>query len=420
VLTSFELLWLGLPLLVLPWLVPVRLLGRAAAQLVVAGLTLAALWQGERTLDPLALAAAARSGAGDAQFIGITIGALVSGGLAAPWLRHWRALMAGLPLAVGVALVLPAVSFEAFAAGALAGAVPWVVAGLTVAVFQRSGVSFAAPTTMGPVREPIRGALLVAGVAAGAAIAAWAAPLPVVAVLLLALAWTAWWPQQRSRRPLPVLPVLATVLLGGWAWLALTISGTAWIRIPAFDRTAPVSPAAEVLLALLTIGWLLALAPPWPLDRLTRSAAALPALVVAGRAAAVRGVGVGTLHWQPLLTLVLVLSTLAAVVLCRWEGAAAALVWLGATRLGIVGCAGALAIGTLGLVATTVVPRRGDAAIRWSLRAAALVSGLAAAAIVTAVLRDEVVLGVLLGLGLCCAMVVGTARVARSGIPAHL
>ncbi len=402
------LLWLATPLLLLPWLMPPRKMAHAAGQLVLAGLGLAALQQGEQTLSPAALGALAASAAGDAQFIGITVGALASG-LLIPAARSLRSVAATLPLVVGLATLVPHLAVGALMAGLLIGAVPWVLAAATGVVTDR--VAPRADRVEPPGVLDWRSGTL----AAAAALAGWFAPLVAAAALLVVLVWNEW----RSRQPGGLVAIgwagATTMLVAAWGWLAVTIAGSIVVPARGFERVAPVSPAAETLLALLVIGWLLALLPPWPLDRLPSRPESWPALVLLSEAVAVHGVGVGVAHWQPLLSALLVVSALVALLLLRWNGATAGFVLLGATRAGWLGCAGAIAIATLRLVTHGTGPRRPA----WR-PAAALVAGLGGAAIVAALLQDEVVLGVTLGLGAPAAAALAARRVARSADPAHL
>ncbi len=413
-LPALVLLWLAIPLLLLPWLVRPGRQGHAAGQLVLAGLGLAALWQGEQTLAPAALRQLAAAAPGDAQFIGITVGALLTGTLLPSW-RSLRATAAGLPLAIGLVTIVPRVGAGAFAAGLAVGAGPWVIGMLAGAMPSRGTRSADRLATDHGIPVP-RTANVNALLAVAAAAAAWLAPLLVAAALLAVLAWRERLPRSARGAWVSWWPVVATLLLAAWGWLAVTIAGNVSIPAAAFERMAPASPAAEVLLAAVMLGWLLALAAPWPFDRLVESAPALPGLAVVGQAVAVHGLGVGVSHWQPLLSAALVSGALAAIVLRRWPGALAAVMLLGATRGDPLGCAGALALATVGFAAHAPRLWRAPA---WG-RTMTMLAGAGAAAVVTAVLHDEVVLGVMLGLGIPAAAAIAAARVAPPADRAHL
>ena len=90
-----------------------------------------------------------------------------------------------------------------------------------------------------------------------------------------------------------------------------------------------------MLLALLAIGWAIAIAAPWPLDRFADVSVQLPVLGVVFYLA-MHATPDGMAHWQPLLSVIMVPAAIVAVVKGRWDAAAAALVLLGVTRPGPV------------------------------------------------------------------------------------
>lgn len=181
---------------------------------MLAGLGLAALWQGEQTLAPAALSQLAAAAPGDAQFIGITVGALLAGILLPSW-RSPSAAVAGLPLAVGLVTIVPHVGAGSIAAGLAVGAAPWLAAALAEAVAQRAGRS-AGPLVADPTPTPPRMTATIALLAVAAALASWFGPLVVAAVLLLLLVWHEWWP--RRGRAVPWWPSVASSLRGGDGW----------------------------------------------------------------------------------------------------------------------------------------------------------------------------------------------------------
>ena len=76
---STLLLWLAIPLVVIPVVELPGRLGAAAARLVMAGLGLGALAQGVGSLDPGDLREVASQSPHGAWFVGLTIGVLITG-----------------------------------------------------------------------------------------------------------------------------------------------------------------------------------------------------------------------------------------------------------------------------------------------------------------------------------------------------
>ena len=189
-----------------------------------------------------------------------------------------------------------------------------------------------------------------------------------------------------------LVPVIATLALIAWNWLALTVAGSPWATAAVLAREAPISAAGQHLLAAMAIVWALALAAPWPLDHFGRATVQLPALAVV-LAVALRSMPEGLAAWQPIATPVLAAATVVAAFRRRWDAAAGALVVLGATRPGALGVAGALAI--------ALVPI-GSRVVRWPAFWTA-VAGVATALVLSATLRDEVLVTVVLGLGVAAA-----------------
>jgi hypothetical protein len=190
----------------------------------------------------------------------------------------------------------------------------------------------------------------------------------------------------------PILPLLATLLLAAWLWLALAIGDGPLISFVRFAADAPVSEAASVLLALLAIGWAIAIVAPWPLDRFDNLSVQLPVLGVVFYLA-IHVTPEGMAHWQPLLSVILVPAAIVAVAGARWDAAAGALLLLAVTRPGTV---------TLGAAAVLAVAPAGRRMID-SVRLTSGVAGVAVAGVIATMLRDQVVLAVVLALAVAVA-----------------
>lgn len=393
---SYLLFWLALPLLLTPFLVRREGVGAAAGELMLAGLGLAAFWQGAGSLDPVDLRMIASQSPRDAWFVAITAGAVLSGACLALDGRSWRARLPALPLILG----LLAAALEhpgTLAVGLVIGFLPSAGA-VAVARLPRAGLKRAGSDR--DVGEPI-GALSL-GIAGVTLIAALRGPAIVATIGLGALSWCEWFRNRSgvTLRRIPLLPVAASVLLAAWIWLLLTIAGSPLASLQAMITAAPISPAAEVGLALLALGWTTAIAAPWPLDRMTVVTVLLPVVAVVARLGTVDLVPDGITHWQPAVSAVLAAAAVIGTARRRWDGAAASLALLGATRGGGIALASALMLAAVPLL------RRTDAGPRFR----ATYAGLAVALLVIPLLRDQVLLSVLLVFALA-AMAAGRAGI---------
>lgn len=400
------LLWLAIPLLLLPVVARRDRLGAAAGQLIISGLGLGALQQGAATLDPRDLRDIASQSPHAAWFIGITVGVTITGACLFPDFRNGRKGLVAGPLLFGLLLSISANAVVAVLIGALIGLVPTTLGQLGAWARSSSGAVpsedadrpgarrrfagaglFAARRRSADARSGRSASLLFGALTVASALFG---PVAVTAAAFCGLVWCEWsrLPKTRAINRLPILPTAATILLAAWLWLALTIAGSPWISLGRFATDAPVSVAAGALLAMLGTGWGIAIAAPWPFDRLTDVTVQLPVLGVVLYLAA-HATPDGMAHWQPLLTMIMVPVAVAAAALGRWDGAAAALLLMGATRPGAGGFAAAL------LLAITPAGRR----LTRSERLSSGVVGGAVALLVAVVLRDQVVLGVALALG---------------------
>lgn len=380
---SAVLLWLAAPLLLLPMVARRDRLGAAAGQLIVAGLGLAALLQGAGSLDPRDLREIANQSSGGAWFVGITMGALITGACLLPDIRHWRSRLVAAPLLIGLVLSVTVHAALALVLGGLIGCLP--------ATLGRSsgGGTPAGPPAHGASAYRRPASLLLGGVAI---VMAAAGPALFAAVAWCALGWHEWQGLRTARgaRTMPILPAAGTLLVGVWTWLALTIAASSLVGLRAFATDAPVSPAAGEWLALLAVGWGIAMTAPWPLDRLADVRVQLPVAAVVLYLAVACATPDGVAHWQPLLSVILVPVAIVAAASRRWDGAAAALLLLAATRPGPGSLAAAL------VVALAPAGRRLATSDR--LRSGA--AGVGVALLVATLLRDQVLLAVILALGL--------------------
>jgi hypothetical protein len=384
---STLLLWLAIPLVLLPAVELPGRLGAAAARLVMAGLGLGALAQGVGSLDPGDLREVASQSPHGAWFVGLTIGLLITGTCIASDVRSWRTTALGGPLLVGLVVAIARDAIIAVLAGCVIGLVPMALARTL-------------PRRVMPqpaLRENVRALVprpvsLVLGIVT--VVSACFGPLAVAMAALGALGWHEWAlpGAPPARRRLPILPVLATLLLAAWLWLALAIGDSPFISFVRLAADSPVSEAAAVLLALLAIGWAIAIAQPWPLDRAADVTVQLPVLGVVF-CLAMHATPDGMAHWQPLLSLIMVPAAVVAVAGARWDAAAAALVLLGVTRPGPV------ALGAAALLAVGPAARR----MTDSARLASGVAGVAVAGVIATMLRDQVLLAVVLALGVAVA-----------------
>ena len=379
---SHLLFWIALPLFVVPIVTRRDRRSGATGQIILAGLGLAALLQGAGTLDPADLRSVAGQSSSLGWFIGSTIGMLITGACLVPFAGGWRRAAPALPLLLGLVLSITIRAVPAVLLGGVAGCIPAAVG----RVWRRaSGPRLAAAVEPASAFRPDTVALAVAAVAL-----ARFGPVALSAAAWIALCWLEWsGAGARRQRRLPVLPLAATALLVGWLWLALTIAGDWWIGLPAFAVDAPVSIAAALLLGGLAILWGLAAAAPWSLERRASLSVQLPVVAVVLYLVA-GSTPEGTAHWQPLASLVLVLVAIAGAATDRPDGAASALVLLAATRPGAMALVAALLASAVPLARRLAVP---DGMTR-------ALAGAAAAGVVAAVLRDQVVLAVVLGFGL--------------------
>jgi hypothetical protein len=396
------LLWLALPLLLVPWAACDDRRGAAAGQLIIAGLGLAALHQGVGTLDPRDLHdLVARSGS-DAWFVGLTAGLMISGGCVFPDPRRWIRVLLGLPLIAALLVVAVPQGIVALVVGALIGVLPWLAGRFLLSRIRvresRGETEPVAHAVPAPLTHPLLRldrrvpSLLLAALVV---LAARFGPIIVALVALVALVWREWWlnADTVAPRPLPLLPVLGSLALGVWGWLALTIAGSLGTSLWAFGSTAPVSDAASEWLAVIALVWMIAVLPPWPIRRLLQSRI-LPLVGVAVVELGVtRGSTSGLEHWQPLLTLLLVVAAIGASVRRRPDGLAVALVLLAATR------AGPASVVAASLAALVPISRRLVHPGEWY----SVYVGVTGALVVASVLRDQVLLAVLLGLMLAAA-----------------
>jgi hypothetical protein len=393
------LVWLALPMLVTPWLARAGRVGGATSQLVMAGLGLAALHQGAGTFDPRDLQTIADQSPRDAWFVGITAGAMLSGGCLFPDLRNWRKVIPALPLLIAL-LDIAMLHVAPLAVGLIIGIAP-MAAGRVLAEIGSTPAMVAAPFVTPANRLSLALAVMTI------VVALWG-PASLAMFGLAALAWCEW--RRHGTRRVPVLEVAATLLLIGWTWLAVTIAASPLPSFRSIGIDAPISPTAAEALALLAVGWGLAIAAPWPLDRLARVTVQLVPVAVVLHLAAMHVTPDGIAHWQPLLSSVLVVAALAAIASYRWDGAAAAMMMLGATRGGVLPVAGA--------VMMAFVP-----AIRWVHVPATLRSAMVALAttlVLVGLLQDQVLLSVIVALGIVTLANRADHVVARVLEPIHL
>lgn len=420
------LLWLAIPLFLLPIVARRDRLGGAAGQLIIAGLGLGALHQGAGTLDPRDLRDTAGQSLHVAWFVGITVGALITGACLFPDVSNWRKNLTAGPLLIGLLLTISTDAVVAVLVGALIGLVPTTVGQLVPrkrassvapqpdaerpAARRRfaSAARLTARLRSANARSGRSASLLLGAVTVTSALFG---PIAITVTGLCALNWCEWSlvPKTHAIARIPILPITATILLAAWLWLALTIAGSPWITLGGFATAAPVSVAAGQLLATLAIGWGIAIAAPWPLDRLTGVTVQLPPLAVVLYLVA-QATPDGMAHRQPLVSAIVVPAAIAAVACRRWDGAAAALLLLAATRPGAGSLAAALLLGL------TPAGRR----LISSERLGGGVSGVAVALLVVLVLRDQVVLAVVLALGVAVVANRHDGVVAPMGWQRHL
>ncbi|HEX3928200.1 MAG TPA: hypothetical protein VHW65_09375 [Gemmatimonadales bacterium] len=377
----------------------------ATGRLIIAGTGLAALWQGAGTLDPVDLRSLADTAPGDARFIAITVGALVSGACLLPVGRSWQRYIAAVPLLAGLLPIVVHLPAGALFLGAAIGAVPSSVTLLS----RRAGARRAElvpSTATGVVPADV-------GLLAAIVVATLVLPWTVTAAALLV---ATWWLPGRSRPvgyPALILPAVATALVLAWVWLGVTLSAEPWAVLHRFAADAPLSPSGAELVALITLGWGIALAAPWPLDRWASSPVCLPAIAVVLHAATGGNVADGTAHWLPLVTPLLVVAALGGLVRGRWSGAVAAIVLLAASRTGALALGCAVLAGSWPLLGALAGRFGRRVAIHTVDRLVAAAAGGLLAITVAVVLHDQVFLGVVLAFGAALAAGRFTGRVAR-------
>jgi hypothetical protein len=393
------LLWLALPMLITPWLARAGRIGGTTSQLVMAGLGLAALHQGAGTLDPRDLQTIAAQSLRDAWFVGITVGAMLTGGCLFPDIRNWRKIIPAIPLLIALlGVAIP--HLAPLALGLIVGVVPMALGRVA------PGVGTTPARIVAPRVAP--GERVSLAVALATIIAALWGPASLALLGLAVLAWREWL-RHRTQR-VPALEVAATLLLTGWTWLAVTIAGSPLPSLRSIGMDAPISPAAAEGLALLAIGWGLAIAAPWPIDRLARVTVQLVPAAVVLHLAGMHVTPEGIAHWQPVLSSMLVVAALGAVASNRWDGAAAAMMMLGATRAGVLPVVGAA------MMAFAPAIRRIDLPARLRSTMAAFATAL----IMVGLLEDQVLLSVILALGIAALANRADHMVARVLDPIHL
>ncbi|MGH7583130.1 MAG: hypothetical protein ACREL5_07900 [Gemmatimonadales bacterium] len=386
------LLWLAGFLAMVPFLSPSSRPGAVESRLILAGIGMAAFVQGAGTLGLGDLRLLSGQSPSDAWFVGITSGAIITGGCLLPPLRDWRGWLPVLPLAIALGFVALPHAAVGVLVGAGFGALPWLISMALPRPRRTAWSDTPEPGARTPEpRHPLPRSAWVA--AALAIVLAVAGPMVLASLALLIAAWFGWWSaDRRGLASVPVLPVIATVALVAWNWLALTVAGSPLATAAALARDAPIPVAGQQLLAAMAIGWALSLAVPWPLDHFGRVTVQLPALAVV-LAVAVRSMPEGMPAWQPIVTPVVAAVALVAAFRRRWDAAAGALVVLGATRPG--------ALAVTGAVVVALVPI-GSRVARWP-RIWTVVAGAATAMVLSATLRDEVLVTVVLGLGVAAA-----------------
>ncbi len=389
---TLVLLWLAVPLALSLLVIPSARAGSGVSRVIVAGFVLAALWQGVGTLDPADLRALGRASAEDAWFIAFAAGLGVAGAfLTTLPVLSASAMALALPLAIGLAASLTPAGWRGALAGLAVGSLPALAARVAAHAKRRIGLD---PE---PVLAPPEA---IAALLATAAIA-WRGPVGVSAGAAIGLAWYTWQFRGHGARwsRLPLVPGLVTLLAVAWAWLSITIAGDPIVPVRAFAATAPVSQAAEVLLALVALSIAVLMAAPWPLHRFPRSGVLLPAAVLVA-ASAREMAPTGVEHWLPLVTAIGVVSGVAAMALRRPVLAAASLVVLGSALPGAATFAASMAL-ALGAAAVAIHGshlRGATDARRLRVRLVVMGAAVAATIVLQGVLADEVTWAVLFAL----------------------
>ncbi len=391
--TTYTLLLLALPLLIVPFVVPIEEPAASVGQLIIAGLGLAALWHAFDTLDPALLRVMSVQSQEDGWFLTVTVGALLTGACLLPHIMQWRRLVLALPFAVGLLIAAP-LHVLPLLIGLAVGAIPSL--GTLIRARPRMQIAGDIP----PLAPWQIATALVAGVAA------IAGPLLVSLVALALLAWTAL--RRVTIGGVPLIAAVAVIAIGAWTWLALTIAGMPLIGFARFATDAPVSGAAALLLAAIALVWIVAVAAVGVSRADAHAAIVLPALAIVVVAWA-PSTADGLAHWQPLVTTVVAVAAIMAAGSGRWTAVAAALVILAGTRAGAVGISGAIVAGCLPAAGRLV-----------SARVRAALMGLATALTAAAVLTDEVLVAVTLAFGIAIAANLQRGVVARGSVAGHL
>lgn len=222
-------------------------------------------------------------------------------------------------------------------------------------------------------------------------------------------------PPAPAPAPPPLLPVAAVVLLAPAYWLLATVAGPLGLGTATLPDV-PLSPAAEVLLALPLAGVAWAFAGLWPLHGFLPGPLLFPAGALLWLRVGVPAVPDGLRYWAPLLAPAAVAGIWHAAAARRFPGAASglALIALAAVRPEATPGVWGLALSGAGLVVLGRGVDRPDRALDAGDRLRAplrrLGVGLAlwgAAPALQAALRAEVAYGVLAALGFGVALWTG-------------
>jgi hypothetical protein len=377
--------------------------GVLAARLLIIAFGLAALHQGAGVLGIADLQHYMRQGAGPQLFVSINIGLIVGGGLIPRPLLDWRQWLPGLPLTIGLALVLSGgPNWLGLILGGVLGAVP---VALAIALPQPRSLQFEDSSSITP--SIISLAVVVSVMSRS--------PLLLIFMLSVVAIIEAWLRNRAvtGRLTLPVLPIVAALLIMLAGVLSLSSAGGLLISVKEFLAVTPVSPSNERRLGFVLSAAVLTMSAPWPFHRTSNGAITLPAAIALGWVAANWLAPAGVLSWLPLFTGLLLASLLAAGGAGATTAMATSLAVLGALHGGTFGLAGAVV-----LTVWTVLSRRasstsdqytGGAILNDHGWVAALLIG-GAAMVMIQVLANEIVLGTLLAAGLAFILAWRTPR----------
>ncbi len=355
------------------------------------GFALGALATASGTLEPGELAQYAARTADNALFVSLTLG-LVLGALG-PWPPRveWRSAVCAVPLVAALlATGWSTVRWAPLGLGMIFGALP---------LFAALALPGGGQTRDSDLRTAAPGWWILITVAIAAA-------EPLLVTALLPLPWLlpgrrAGWPDAPWLRR--VMPAVGTVLLAGMIWLALTVAGTPWVRLADYAVLAPVSIAAERLMAVLALGAVVAFAAPWPLRRFAPVLVPMPAIVLLASRFAANLAPSGMAAWYPGTALVLVPSALIAALLGHWRTALGTVALLGGLLGTPPGLIAGLVLATVAVLpslrAVTADPVR-DRVTFFGSRWLAPVVSAALAGVIVAILNVEVVLATILAGGL--------------------